>query len=158
MTFVEIFRPAPIANEIQIQAMKERHVNTVNRYVNHHCDVKGVMKGSQNLSESELNGMKQIREEIETKGWHLYQTDKSGRMCLDTIQNYVNCMSGHTVKDEIVTAKRIREAEQILNNCFRTWIRMCQIGEGNGHEWRVNSALISNFATIPPLLGLRKDQ
>ena len=73
--------------------------------------------------------MKQIKEGIETKGWHLYQTDKSGRMCLDTIQNYVNCMAEHTVKDEIVTASRIREAEQILNNYSRTWVRMCHIGE-----------------------------
>ena len=34
---------------------------------------------------------------------------------------------------------------------------MCEIGGGNNHMWYISRALISNFATIPPLLRLRKD-
>ena len=52
--------PAPISEEIQIQAVREWYVNTVRKYVNDHCDAKGVIKGSQNLTESEFKGMKQI--------------------------------------------------------------------------------------------------
>ena len=78
-------------------------------------------------------------------------------MCLDTVQNYVNCMTEHTVKDKVVTAGRVKEAEQILDNNSRSWTKMCRLGEWNNHMWRVNRALISNFTTIPPLLGLRKD-
>ena len=60
--------PAPIAEEIEIQSMKEKHVNTVRKYVNHHCDLKGVIKGSQNLTESEIKGMKQIKDRIINNG------------------------------------------------------------------------------------------
>ena len=60
--------PAPITKEIEIQTMRERHINTIKGYVNHHCDVKGVINGSQNLTESEIKGMKQVREGIQSKG------------------------------------------------------------------------------------------
>ena len=36
------------------------------------------------------------------------KTDKSGRMCLVTIDNYVNCMEEHVKKDETVQAERVR--------------------------------------------------
>ena len=117
----------------------------------------GVVRDSENLSEIEKKGMTQIREGILTKGWHLYQTDKSGRMCLDTVTNYVKCMEEHVQKDQIVTAARVRKAENILNNFSRTWVKMCDIGGRNNHGWRSNRALISNYSTIPPLMGLRKD-
>ena len=34
---------------------------------------------------------------------------------------------------------------------------MCKIGGMNNHMWRCNRALISNFSTVSPLMGLRKD-
>ena len=68
--------------------------------MNLRCDLKGVIRGSEILTESEKEGMRQIKEGIISKGWHLYQTDKSGRMCLDTVKNYVECMSEHLEKDE----------------------------------------------------------
>ena len=34
---------------------------------------------------------------------------------------------------------------------------ICRMGDGNRHRWRINRALMSNYATIPPLTGLRKD-
>ena len=78
-------------------------------------------------------------------------------MCLDTIDNYVNCMQEHVRKDETVRPERVRQTELTLNNHSRIWTKMCKIGEHNKHQWRINRALISNYATIPPLMGLRKD-
>ena len=30
-------------------------------------------------------------------------------------------------------------------------------GSDKGHQWRINRALVNNYTTIPPLMGLRKD-
>ena len=78
-------------------------------------------------------------------------------MYLDTIDNYSECMREHIVKDQVVTPGVIREAEKNLNNHSRSWVRICRMGDGNQHRWRINRALVSNYATIPPLTGLRKD-
>ena len=121
------------------------------------CDSKGVVKDSENLSEMEIKGRKQIEDGIKMKGWMLYQTDKSGRMCLDTVENYIYCMQEHVVKDTVVTPDMVREGEILINNHARAWTRMAQIGRRNNHSWRVNRALVTNFSTIPPLVGLRKD-
>ena len=40
-------------------------------------------------------GRDEIKDGILNKGWMLYKTDKSGKMCLDTVDNYINCMKEH---------------------------------------------------------------
>ena len=56
--------------------------------------------------------------------------DESRRMCLDTVRNYIHYMQEHGSKDLIVTADRIREAENLLSNHARTWVKICRIGGG----------------------------
>ena len=87
----------------------------------------------------------------------MYQTDKSGQMCLDAVENYTNCMQEHVEKDSIITPCRVREGEVLINNNSRTWVRLAKIGAGNQHMWRVNRALVTNHSTSLPLIGLRKD-
>ena len=87
----------------------------------------------------------------------LFNTGKSGKLWLDTTQNYIECMSSHTKDDPIVTAEDVREGEKVLNNHVKNWVRIGRMGEDQNHTWRVNRALISNHTTIPPLMGLRKD-
>ena len=101
--------------------------------------------------------MELVKTGICESGWCLYQTDKSGKMCLETVQNYIQCMNDHVKDDEVVTPDRVREAEVVLNNHARTWVRMMAIGSGVNQQWRVNRAMVSKFAPIPPMMGLRKD-
>ena len=61
-------------------------------------------------------------------------TDKSGKLCLDTIENYVKYMDEHVRKDQIVSPDTVWQAEVQLNNHSRAWIRFCKIGEGNNHS------------------------
>ena len=66
-------------------------------------------------------------------------------------------MQKHVRKDTVVTPDGVREGELIMNNHSRSWVRLANIGGGHNHEWRVNRALVTNFSTIPPLIGMRKD-
>ena len=78
-------------------------------------------------------------------------------MCLDTVVNYVNCMQEHIRKHTVVTPKRVLDGGKLMNNLSRGWTRLARNGGGNNHLWRVNRALVTNYSTIPPLIGLRKD-
>ena len=66
--------PVEISEEVKIQANRNIHVNIVRNYMNEFCDRKGTVRDSQNLTEKEIEGRKQIREGILNKGWVLKQT------------------------------------------------------------------------------------
>ena len=149
--------PVEIRNEIRIQDQRDIHMTAINQYVSTHCDNKGMIKQSENLTERECKGKSQILEGITNQGWMLYSTDKSGKMYLDTVSKYKDCISEHVRKDHIVTSSAVREGELLMNNHTRQWVRFARIGENHNHIWRVNRALISNYLSIPPLMGLRKD-
>ena len=155
----DIIMPGPvkIRDELIIQQKKEKHIDTVKEYMLTNCDRKGVINQSENLTDRERKGRDQIMRGIANQGWMLYNTDKSGKLCLDTVANYKECMASHVANDPIVSAKTVRDGELLLNNHARQWVKIVNIGEAHGHMWRVNRALVSNYVTIPPLMGLRKD-
>ena len=82
-------------------------MKTVSKYMTSHCENKGVIKMSENLTKSEKIGRAQIKDGILNKGWMLYSKDKSGKMCLDTVTNYRECMEEHVSSDPKVTAKTV---------------------------------------------------
>ena len=96
---------------------------------------------------------------IVNKGWVIYTTDKSGKVVLDSKENFLNCMEEHFSMDRIVTPEEVREAESRLNDHVRAWCNVMTIGEsaGLGQPRRCRRGLVTNFATIPTLQGLRKD-
>ena len=123
-----------IKKELEIQSQRQNHIDTVKDYIRKNCDRKGEIKDGENLTASEKEGKRQIEEGIMNKGWILYKTDKSGRMCLDTVTNYIECMQEHVRKDTVVTPDRVREGELIMNNHSRSWVRLANIGGGHNHE------------------------
>ena len=57
----------------------------------------------------------------------LYQTDKSGKLCLDTVSNYQYCKKEHIKNDPIVDPMDVRDGKIIMNNHVRKWVRICNI-------------------------------
>ena len=104
--------PVDIREEVRIQAQKDTHMDVIREYMRTNCDKDGNMKGSENMTKSELEGRRQVREGIASKGWMLYQTDKSGKLCLDTVSNFEECMAGHVLKDPIVTPEMVKKGEK----------------------------------------------
>ena len=48
-----------------------------------------------NLTEKEELGRKEIEEGVKEKDWRLYSTDKSGKLVLDTNENYLRTQMKH---------------------------------------------------------------
>ena len=93
----------------------------VEKYLNNECDDSQPLGGS-NLTKSELKGLKEIKHGVRNLGWCLYQTDKSGRMVLDTMENFISCMHDHIVNDSDATLEDVRVSELHLNNTSRLWV------------------------------------
>ena len=60
-----------VKDELRIQSQREAHIDTVKQYMGNHCDRRGTMRGSENLTDTEKKGMKQLQESIDSKGWLL---------------------------------------------------------------------------------------
>ena len=87
----------------------------------------------------------------------LYTSDKSGKIVLDTKENFLDMMKEHFENDEIVEPEVVRDAELKLNNEARSLARVINLGTAQGHLKKCTNTLVSNYATIPMLQGLRKD-
>ena len=71
------------------------------------------------LTHEERTGLEEIREGIRTKNWMIYTTDKSGKVVLDTKENFLSCLEEHLKMDKRVTLVEVREAEKLLNDHSR---------------------------------------
>ena len=54
--------PVNIKKELEIQSQGEAHVDVIKEYLKSHCDTKGVVKNSNNMTDSERRGRKLIEE------------------------------------------------------------------------------------------------
>ena len=95
--------PASNREEIYIQNQKLLTLNEFNKYVDKDCNDDNVPFGGQNLTKSELRGLKEIRNHVRSGEWRLYQTDKSGRLVLDITDNFIKCMMNHIKNDQDAT-------------------------------------------------------
>ena len=82
---------------------------------------QGYINQSENLTDREKKGRDQIMRGIANQNWMLYNTDKSGKLCVDTVENYVKCMQVQVKNDEEVIPKRVLNAEKSINDQSKMW-------------------------------------
>ena len=146
-------------DDIAIQQRMMGYLETVEHYMWNNCDKKGNIVNCSNLTEAEQAGLDEIKVGVKTKGWIIYSSDKSGKIVLDTKENFLECMREHFSGDREVGPDEVRKSEKMINIHSRAWCRIFSIGEaaGRGQPRRCGRALVNNFSTIPTLQGLRKD-
>ena len=157
--FTYLPEPASVRNEILIQSEAIELVDTWDLYVRDNCNDKGVHANSQNLTRQELMGKKEIQEGIESRGWKLYATDKSGKLVLDTLENFNECMKPHYENEQECNIEDVHKSEKHLNTHSSMWCDVLSLGKnaGSTQAKRCKKALIVNGSTVPALGGLRKD-
>ena len=117
------------------------------------------MEGSNNLSREEALGRAEIQCGVKDKGWKLYGTDKSGKLVLDTRQNFETCMAPHYQDEPVVAYEAVTRSEAILNNHSKAPAKLLRLGAdaGEGMLQRIQNALHVHNSNVPGLQGLRKD-
>ena len=122
--------PDPIDEDQKAQILHQKHSTKkiAQQYIKDHCNQRGVIKGSTNLTDEELKGRAEVKQGIKEKGWILYSTDKSGKMCFDSLENYRLAMQTHVAGDQEVQYSQVASAEKVLNNHSRVWAKKLGVG------------------------------
>ena len=110
-----------------------------------------------NLSHNQTKGLKSLRNKISSGDIVIYQTDKSGRFSVDTIENYKEAVSCHVGGDTVITIKEHKMIEEIANAHARCWVRILGAGTHQDDQKRIKKNFLSRNAPPAPLYGLRKD-
>ena len=76
--------PADIRTEINVQTVGLERMDVVSEFMSNFVDPQGNMKESRILTKEEERGRQEILEGIKTKGWILYNSDKSGQLIIDS--------------------------------------------------------------------------
>ena len=108
--------------------VKNELMVVVNEYVNDNCDKSGRVKES-NISVSQEKSLKELKSRIAEEKLVIYETDKTGNLVVDTLENVEAKMKKHVENDEIISDRKIRSIERSLNNEVDSWIEILQIGK-----------------------------
>ena len=90
--------------EVRRVFVKEELLKTVDEYMKTSCDKSGKLKSS-NLSNSSEKSLKVFKKRISDENLTVYETDKTGKLVVDTLDNYEHKMQKHIVNDEILNLK-----------------------------------------------------
>ena len=89
----------------------------------------------------------------------LCHTDKSGKLVLDTVENFNLCMRPHYENEEEVSIEQVHTAEARLNTHSQMWCDILMMGKeaGAGQSTRIEKAIVVNKSSAQGLGGFRKD-
>ena len=112
-----------------------------------------------NLTESEKAGVEKLVKRSKAGEIVIYQTDKSGKSCVASVESYKRQGVLHTRGDEVVTWEQIQEAQRMVKGHLRGMNLIFQAGldqgeSGQGRVWRSKEL---ESTTIPLLSVLAKD-
>ena len=112
-----------------------------------------------NLTVSQARGLDKLLKRMKDGEVVIYTTDKSGRLSIDSKENYDRAMSLHTSNMKHLTSPTdtIKRVENESNALSRIWIKMFGLGSGTSQDRRIAGNVTNKFSGPAPLYGLRKD-
>ena len=86
------------------------HAKIYKDYRREKCKKNG--KQEQNLTEQQRQGLKSIKKRIQEEDIIILKTDKSGKLCVASVEEYIRMGKEHAGKDKLVSRKEIAEIEK----------------------------------------------
>ena len=153
---ITVLEPRGETEEIVFANIKSRFSTATDQYMRDNCDNKGNII-NQNLSKSQLDGLRSLKKRVSEEDIIITLTDKSGKLSLNTKDNYNASMEKHHRDDEKITLAEKNSIENTLNGHTLQLGRILNMGANHGHEKRVEKALRNKYCHVPVLSGLDKD-
>ena len=104
---VTLPKPLPTKHETLIEMRRSIHTTIYKDHRRLKCNKKGEQES--NLNEEQQQGLKSLLTRIKNKEIVVLKTDKSGKLCVATMEEYVKMGQKHTRKDRIVYRREIQE-------------------------------------------------
>ena len=148
-------RPLATHHEASIEMRRGTSERIYEDYRQEECNKKGEVRG--NLTEDEKDGLKRLQKRIKENEIVIVKTDKSGKLCLITREEYEKMGAEHTRKDMKIDRKGIMEKEKQLNGHVFFWSKMWGSGESHNHRGRIIDSKIVSSEQLADLYLMYKD-
>ena len=109
------------------------------------------------MTAKQEKAIKDVKKRTENEELAIYETDKTGKLVLDTLANIEAKMDKHIQHDKLLEPKAVTKKENYLNAQTGHWVEIFGIGEEVGHKKRTKSNLITKETPLPILRGTAKD-
>ena len=143
-------------NEIRRNNVKTELLKVVENYRMENCDKFGNILEN-NLKDQEVKTIKNLKKRMKDEKLVCYETDKTGKFTLDTLENYSKKMEKHTKCDKMLSEKELKTLENKVNQHMDHWIKITKPGENEKQMKRIKSNLKTVDNQIPILRGTNKD-
>ena len=144
---VTLPRPLDTKHEALIEMRRGTNERIYSEYRKEECNKKGDVRG--NLTEEEKDGLKSLQKRMKNQEIVILKTDKSGKMCVVTREEYIRMGQEHTGKDAEIDRKTIIEKEKQLNGHVFFWSKMWGSGEDHNHRDKIiDSKVVSSEQLI----------
>ena len=106
-----------------------------------------------NTTNAAIKSLKQKQK----NGIIVYETDKTSKFVVDTLENFEHKMQPHIQKDPIVEPKIAKKVENNLNSHTTRLINIFNMGEASKQKKRTKMNLVTKENPIPVIFGSLKD-
>ena len=110
-----------------------------------------------NLSKDEMDGLESLPEKIRKKDLIVLKTDKSGKFCVVSQDEYRKMGAVHTSKDKLISQRDVVEIEKQLNGHSTFWCKMWRIGDAHGHRGRIIDSKVCRSIKVASMYVMVKD-
>ena len=86
------------------------------------------------MNDKEIRGLRSLLRRIRSGELIIIKTDKSGKFCIVSVQDYLKLGEVHTSKDRKVSREVAVETEKLLNGHSNSWCKIWSLGEDHKHE------------------------
>ena len=84
-----------------------------------------------NLKVTQVKAIKDLNVKMKDENLVCFESDKTGHLTLDTMENYVKKMNKHIENDVVIPARKVRTIENKLNEHAEHAIKMTNAGENS---------------------------
>ena len=148
--------PGKVKEKIVYANMKSRIDTVRENYVKKKCDDKGNIKAS-NIDTKTKQGIRSLQDRAKKGELLVVPSDKSGKLCVNSVENYVAAMEPHIKNDPVITLSDKNTTERVLNGTTLQLGRILRMGENHNHWDRTKQALTNKKGHVPVLSGMEKD-
>ena len=145
--------PGPVQrdDEVRLQSLRVELTKVVQEYAN----TKDVALS--NLNEEQKKGLVEVKKRRENNEIVIFQTDKSGKLVVDSPNNYLETATPHMEGDEVVTADDYEATEKLINAHSVFWLQMLQVAKESGDAKRYKTSMRKENSQCSTLYTFRKD-
>ena len=127
---VRLPQPCDASTESSINVLKNRILDVFRDFKKEKCDERGSQK--QNLDPLESRGYKSLKKRIKEGELVALETDKSGKMTLITMEDYLKLGLKKAKEDKEIDFNEVVKIQNKINDTTRYWIKILNAGASTG--------------------------